>query len=338
MRRLVEELCSDACAGRAPGTEGGRLARGLVAVALRGAGLDPIEQPVAGCGGANLLASVSGDRDRWILIAAHYDHLGAEGGAIYRGADDNAAAVAILVEVAGRLAARRPDGRGVIVAAFDGEEPPHFLTPSMGSEHYARHPVMPLERTDLMICMDLVGHALGPAGVPGPVAESVFCLGAERAAGLSDEVERVSRPGVVVRRLDAEAVPPLSDYAPFWRRKVPFLFLTNGRSRHYHTPADTPDRLDYGKMAATADWLEELVRGACQRDAVFAFADRRDDASTLRSIAALTGELASASPQAKVGQKLALELLARCDREGRLPDSSRGQMQMLVFGLEQALA
>ena len=64
----------------------------------------------------------------------------------------------------------------------------------------------------------------------------------------------------------AEAVPPLSDYAPFWRRRVPFLFLTGGRWRHYHTPEDTPD--------AT----------------------------------------------------------------GRLPESSRGRLQMLLLGLEQGLA
>jgi len=341
MERLVEALCSDECAGRAPGTEGGRAARRIVMEALRGAGLDPAEQEVPGCGGANILAALPGDVGRWIVVAAHYDHLGRIGRDVFRGADDNAAAVAVLVDVARGLAARRPGGRGVLFAAFDGEEPPHFLTPAMGSEHYARHPAVPVERTDLMICMDLVGHALGSAGTPGPVADSLFCLGAERGAGLADEVDRVAaaEPGLMVRRADAEAVPPLSDYAAFWRRRVPFLFFTAGRWRHYHTPGDTPDLLDYPKMAATARWLESFVRTACARDAGFAFAERRDDAATLRSLAAMCAELGSVGGgAAAAGQALARELLARCDSSGRLPESSRGQMQMLLLGVEQALA
>ncbi|HEY8429452.1 MAG TPA: M28 family peptidase, partial [Sandaracinaceae bacterium] len=135
MRDLVEALCSEECAGRAPGTPGGVRARELVRDALRDAGLDPDEQPVPGCNGANVLATIPGEIDRWILVAAHYDHLGVQGGRVYAGADDNAAAVAILVEAARALAARRPRGRGVIVAAFDAEEPPYFMTEAMGSEH-----------------------------------------------------------------------------------------------------------------------------------------------------------------------------------------------------------
>lgn len=342
MRELVEALCSDECAGRAAGSEGGRAARAIVLEAMRGVGLDPAVQAVPGCGGANVLAALPGDVGRWIVVAAHYDHLGTIGRDVFRGADDNAAAVAVLIEVARGLVARRPGGRGVLFAAFDGEEPPHFLTQAMGSEHYARNPAVPIERTDLMICMDLVGHAVGPAGGPAAVADSLFCLGAERGAGLARAVDQAAaaEPGLQVRRMDAEAVPPLSDYAPFWRRRVPFLFLTGGRWRHYHTPEDTPDRLDLRKMAATARWLEGLVRTACLRDGDVAFAEQRDDAATLRSIAALCAELVAVSVggPAAAGQALALELLARCDADGRLPDSSRGQMQMLLLGLEQGLA
>ncbi len=340
MRGLVEALCSDECAGRAAGSEGGRAAREIVLEALRGAGLDPAVQAVPGCGGANVLAALPGDVGRWIVVAAHYDHLGTIGRDVFRGADDNAAAVAVLVEVARGLAARRPGGRGVLFAAFDGEEPPHFLTQGMGSEHYARNPAVPVDRPEVMIGIALVGLAVGPAGAPAAVAESLFCLGAERGAGLAREVDRsaTGEPGLVVRRMDAEAVPPLSDYAPFWRRRVPFLFLTAGRWRHYHTPEDTPDRLDLGKMAATARWLESFVRTACLRDGDAGFAEQRDDAATLSSIAALCAELASLGGPAAAGRALALELLARCDADGRLPDSSRGQMQMLLLGLEQGLA
>src|SRR5688572_1665126 len=168
MRHLVELLCSDECAGRAPGTPGGLAARRIVMDAFREAGLAPVEQKIQV--GANVLASVPGTTDRWVLVAAHYDHLGKHGRDIYRGADDNAAAVAILVEV-GRALAREKLKRGVIFAAFDAEEPPHYLQETMGSQEWARRPTVPLDRLDLMICMDLVGHALGPTGTPEDVRD-----------------------------------------------------------------------------------------------------------------------------------------------------------------------
>jgi hypothetical protein len=348
MRELVEALCSDECAGRAAGTPGGVAGRGLVAGALRAHGLEPTEQLVPGCNGANLLATLRGPGgarptiDRWVLVAAHHDHLGSHGGAIYRGADDNAAAVAILVEVAGALARRPPEGRGVLIAAFDGEEPPYYLSPAMGSEFFAAHPTVPLATIDLMICMDLVGHALGPEGAPDEVRQTLFALGAERSAGTGERVGALERavPGVVVRRADAEIIPPLSDYAPFWEREIPFLFLTGGRWRHYHTPGDTPDKLDYAKMAATARWLEQLVRETCARPEpeVRFLPGARDDASTLRSLMDLTGALAALSPHASAGRAMAERLLAACDGAGRLPPPRHAELQALVGMLEEGLA
>ncbi len=340
MRELVEALCSDECAGRAPGTPGGRLARHHVTTALRAAGLDPFEQPIPRHGGANVLATLPGRTDRWIVVGAHYDHLGASDGRIFRGADDNAAAVAILVEVAARLAVRRPDGRGVVIAAFDAEEPPWFLGECMGSEHFARHPAVPLDRIDQVVCMDLVGHALGPAPLPGEVRDTLFALGAERSTGTGALVDGLARaePGVVVRRADAEIIPPLSDYGAFWDRRIPFLFLTAGRSRVYHTPEDAPALLAWDKMAATARWLERFVRGACERDGAIAFADRRDDASTLRSLVELTTALVPYSEEAGLGLALARSLLEACDEHGRVPDGRAGEVQQLVSLLESGLA
>lgn len=339
MKRLVDALCSDACAGRAPGTPGGALARRHVIDALHAEGLDPFEHAVPGCRGANVLAEIRGDVDRWVMVAAHYDHLGASGGAIYRGADDNAAAVAILVEVARALAAEPPEGRGVILAAFDAEEPPYFLTPAMGSEHFARHPTVPLDRIDLMICMDLVGHALGAEGLPDAVRETVFALGAERSRGTRDVLRAIEEPGVIVRPADAEIIPPLSDYAAFWERERPFLLLTNGRSRLYHTPADVPSALAWPKMAATARWLERFVRATCRRDeGPFRFERGVDDLSTIESLLAVLGALAEVSPQARMGLELARDLRRQVQRDRTLPSGRHAELAMLVAGLESGLA
>lgn len=151
-------------------------------------------------------------------LGAHYDHLGEGHAGIYRGADDNAAAVAILVEVA-RSLGRRSGKRGVLFAAFDAEEPPIFRSPTMGSQHFVDHPPLPLESVDMMVCMDLVGHALGPEGTPPAVRNTVFAVGAERSSGTAAHVEALAHavPGLVVRRVDAEAIPPLSSVWPSLR-------------------------------------------------------------------------------------------------------------------------
>lgn len=342
MRNLVEDLCSEECAGRAPGTPGGAAARRVVVRALRGAGLDPFEQDVPGCRGANVLAKIEGETGRYVVVGAHFDHLGKQGKKVYRGADDNAAAVAILVEVAARLAAKRPDGRGVVIAAFDGEEPPYFLTGGMGSQRFAKEPPVPLDRVDMMVCMDLVGHAFGFEGLPDSIRTSLFALGAERSAGTAALVDGMAEaePGVIVRRADAETVPPLSDYEPFWRRKVPFLFLTSGRWRHYHTPEDTPEKLDYAKMGATARWLERYVRASCARpEARVVFEGwRADDAGTLRSLVELLGPLAMVSEEAGMAKGMAEALLGACGKDGRLPEGRRREVGMLIEALESRLA
>ena len=134
-------------------------------------------------------------------------------------------------------------------------------------------------------------------------------------------------------------VPPLSDYDPFFRRGVPFLFLSAGRSRRYHTPQDTPEGLDWHKMAATARWLERYVRHSCELPTPPRFlAAVRDDAATLRSILALTSELAPYAPQAQAAKSIAEGLLRSCDRTGRLPNDLQPHVATLLLGLEQGLA
>jgi len=268
IRDLVEFLCSRECLGRAPGTPGGRLARDRVQREFVEAGLEPAAadggwlQAVPGCAGHNVLGRLSGRGRRAIVVGAHYDHLGeAEGGEAYWGADDNAAAVAVMVEVA-RLLRGRELERSVIFCGFDGEEPPHFCTAGMGSVHFVADPPVPLEQIDAMVCMDLVGHTLGPAGMPAGVADSLMVMGAGRGEGLGGAVDRAAArtpPGVIPRRMSCEMIPALSDYYAFDRAQIPFLFLSCGRWEHYHQITDTPEKLAYPKIAATAGFLAELV-------------------------------------------------------------------------------
>ena len=253
--------------------------------ALRGAGLTPVEQTIAV--GANVLATLPGTTDRWVMVAAHYDHLGKDGRDIYRGADDNAAAVAILIDVA-RALAREKLTRGVIFAAFDAEEPPHFLQNTMGSHEWVRRPTVPLDQLDLMICMDLVGHAVGPPGTPEDVSRTLFALGAERSVG----PRRRSTPSRALFPASSCAARTPKSFRRFptttrsGGRRSRFSFSLCAHGRHYHTPQDTPAWLDWAKMEATARWLERFVRETCARPEprVAWIPGARDDASSLRTL------------------------------------------------------
>lgn len=345
---LIRYLCSPACAGRAPGTPEGiaartRLVAEFTAAGAAPGGADGYLQQVPGCG-ANVLAEVPGSgplAQRTVVVAAHYDHLGkAGGGQAFWGADDNAAAVAILVEVGRELAARGLQGRRVVLAAYDGEEPPHFLDGTMGSIYHVAHPTAPLASIDMMVCMDLCGHALGPAGLPAEIRDSLFVLGAELSDGTAALVDRATRPGgVFPRRVDLDVIPPLSDYYAYRKAGLPVLFLTCGRWEHYHTIDDTPDRLDYRKIVATVDYLAGLVQLLRERPEAPVRLNHgaRDDAGTIASLLALARPLASASPRAASAvQQLAG--LAEIAATRPLSSGQRGHISMLVQALEGALA
>jgi Zn-dependent M28 family amino/carboxypeptidase len=340
MRSLVAALCSPLCAGRRPGTPEGDAARSVVADALRNAGLDPFEQAVPGCGGANVLAKIEGDVERYVVVGAHFDHLGRERDAVYWGADDNAAAVAVLVEMAASCVRERA-GRGVIVAAFDGEEPPFFATSAMGSQAFLAHPPIAREAIDFMVCMDLVGHRIGGAGLPDEVGLSLFALGGEKSRGTRELVHGLARAedGVIVRTADADIIPPLSDYEPFWRAKIPFLFLTAGRSRVYHTPSDTPEKLDYPKIEATARWLTRFVRAARVRADAGVFDEAgENEASTLDELAEMVRALSGVSSEAGPALAYIGALRAACDGSGRLPTARRREVAAIVGMIESRLA
>jgi len=160
----------------------------------------------------------------------------------------------------------------------------------------------------------------------------------ERSSGTYDLVASLKRAedGVIVRPADAEIIPPLSDYQAFWDARIPFLFLSAGRSRVYHTPDDTPDKLDHGKIAATARWLTRFVRASRVREDT-EFVDANLDRGTLDELDEVLGALASISPDAADAQQLLHALRAACDRSGNLPAARRWELAGFVAGLEARL-
>ncbi len=211
--------------------------------------------------GAKLIGSDPTLRDQWIIVAAHFDHLGVRGGKLYSGADDNASGVAMMLEVARCVVrAPAPPKRSIMFIGFDLEENGLF-----GSRYFVAHPPVPLERVSLFVTADMIGRAL--AGVCG---DHVFVMGTENAPGLRPWIQQAGkgRP-LSVDILGADLlVFNRSDYGPFRSRSIPFLFFTTGENPRYHTPRDTPDTLDYPKLTNIAQMIHQVVRTALDTPAV----------------------------------------------------------------------
>lgn len=253
-------------AGRKPGTAGHAAARTFLEGRIAALGLAPYRPLItdphrhqyrtrSGLTMTNLFGVVPGAapdaRTREpFLLAAHYDSV-IEAPC----ADDNAAAVAVVLEVAARLQSR-PLERDVIIALFDGEEPPFFLTMDMGSMRFAEE-VM-LQRPALAVVLDLVGHAV-ELPIPGADPNMIFVAGAETAEALPSCLSGLALPTIAV---NSGTVGDFSDYAAFRHAGVPFLFWSCGEWPAYHTAQDLPDGVRLDKCARLADDLETVLRRA----------------------------------------------------------------------------
>ena len=191
-------------------------------------------------------------RNEYVIISAHYDHLGERGDKIYAGADDNASGVSMLLEVAKQMAGSAvAPRRSVVFVAFDLEE--HML---WGSRWFAAHTPWPIEQVKLFITADMIGRSLGNLPLP-----TVFVMGSEHAPQVKAALDRAGQPkGLEVARLGIDLIGPIprSDYGPFRELKVPFLFFSTGEHPDYHTPRDTPERIEYNKVAGVSSLVLKL--------------------------------------------------------------------------------
>jgi len=235
----------------------------------------------AGMEAANVVAFVnlgpeSPDAALRYLLGAHYDSV--EGTV---GADDNASAVAVQLEVARNLAARTGEGRRrvtVKLVSFALEEPPVFGTPFQGGFVHARNMHSRGERIDGMICLEMVGYTCREPGCqdyPFPVnwmgypktGDFIGIVGNFASRSLTRSLVRSFRRNgdlpvvslwVPLNGLPLPAVR-LSDHAAFWDHGYRAVMITDSafyRNPHYHRPSDTMDKLDYRFMA---ELVESLV-------------------------------------------------------------------------------
>jgi Zn-dependent M28 family amino/carboxypeptidase len=221
----------------------------------------------------NLEVTIHGPRraGEIVLVGAHYDTV--EGSP---GADDNASGVAGLIEIARLLRAARPQ-RTVKLVAFVNEESPFFHSGAMGSAVYARAARQRGDDIRMMLSLEMLGCYRDE---PGSQAYPPFLkrfypergnfiafVSNLRSRGVLAEFTRAFRAAsdFPCERLAAPALVPglsWSDHLSFWRAGYRALMVTDTafyRYPHYHQPTDTPERLDYARMARVVEGLARAL-------------------------------------------------------------------------------
>lgn len=228
----------------------------------------------AGRTASNLIIEIPGSdkNDEIIVIGAHYDTVSGS-----PGANDNASGVAVLLAAAGELQGTEPD-RTIRFIAFANEEPPFFQTADMGSYAYARRSGERGEKIAAMIALDGLGYydtSPGSQSYPLPGLGFAYSNRAD-FIGLVTRLSDLS----LLRKIsagfkDAGVIPTesaalpgflpgvnWSDHWSFWKHGYPGMLITDTllfRDPHYHTPGDTPERLNYQNMGRITTALVSTI-------------------------------------------------------------------------------
>lgn len=259
----VRILSADDMQGRDTGSEGGAKARTYIVNRLEAMGVAPSSmgrlQPWEAQGrspdgpvyynGTNILGLIPGTRvpDKYIVVTAHYDHVGVREGHIYNGADDNASGVATMLELAKRLKETPPD-HSVLIVALDGEE-----RGLLGAKEFVEAPPVPLSSIAMNINYDMTGRADvdGYLWVTGTYQHPYFRT-------LLDSVE----PNVSIRLNFGKDTPDdtgadnwvfASDHGAFHRAGVPFLYFGVNFHEDYHRPTDDFERINTSAFTSATE-------------------------------------------------------------------------------------
>lgn len=257
LRDHIEYLSSTQLAGRRAGSSEGYAAGDYVAKHFAEIGLIPFERAdyfhpftVMLEEGVfrNVVGQIKGSQpNSYIVIGAHYDHLGVKRGKTYPGADDNASGVAALIEIARILSAEgyKPNST-LVFAAFDAEEIGLY-----GSEDLAAR--FPKGSVKAMLNLDMVGWLKdGSLQIEG----TGTLEGAEKII-----IDAAAKHQVAIRPKKYENMPMVAtDTEAFALNGVPTLSMTTGLHSAYHKPEDTADKIDYEGVEKTTLLVTELAR------------------------------------------------------------------------------
>lgn len=220
-----------------------------------------------------------------LVIGAHYDHVGMGGYAslapgtiaVHNGADDNASGTATMLASAGQLS-RRLEGvashRSVLFIGFTGEE-----RGLLGSQHYVKNPVVPIEQTAMMINLDMVGRLRD---------NELTVYGTGTAGELDSIVESANKRYAFNLYKVASGYGP-SDHQSFYRAGVPVLFFFTGLHNDYHRPSDDFDKIDFGNLTRVTDMVCDVAFQLAVRPQRPVYAETASNVQIRRQMTAFLG-------------------------------------------------
>jgi len=192
-------------------------------------------------------------RDQWILIGAHHDHLGSfegEGDTVFNGADDNASGTAGVLALARIFSELDPvPARSIVFATFSAEE-----RGLLGSREMVARQIQ-TDSIVLMINLDMIGRNPGQA---------VQVMGSAFSPELESMVEAANRDEQLSLRFSSGPEAAVSDFDPFHRQGIPFLFFFTGVHEDYHGVDDEADRLSYPRLAEVVELAADTVMLAAE--------------------------------------------------------------------------
>ncbi len=263
LKHHVNYLAQPALGGRSQGSEGSQLAADMIAAHFKKLGLKPFAEGGQDSFfhetlfGRNVLGVLPGSdpnlAEEFVIVSAHYDHLGKNGLlSYYPGASDNAAGVAALLEVAERLAmAPQPPLRSILFAAFDSEE-----TGLKGAYTLALHPGFHPELLAGVVNLDILGRRFADSE-----DDILLAVGLEKDDRLGRVVSEAGEAqDIVLLPLSRVWVGMRSDHAVFEPYGIPFVFLTMGWHPDYHRTGDTARKVDGDLLRRSALVALEAVQ------------------------------------------------------------------------------
>jgi hypothetical protein len=270
--RLLDDLArlaDDSMRGRLSGTAENAKARAYVAARFDALGLGTVGagrvQPFsfsragATVQGANVVGVVRGTErpDRYLVVTAHYDHVGvrapANGDSIWNGADDNASGVAALLAIAEQVA-KAPARHSILFVALDAEE-----QGLEGAKAFVAAPPVPREAIVLNVNMDMV--SLSPR-------DELYAAGAAKYPNLRAPLERVAARATITLRLGHDTPVPTpqddwtsqSDHGAFHAAGIPFVYFGVEDHPHYHKPTDEVRNVTTGFYVRAVRTVLDAVR------------------------------------------------------------------------------
>jgi hypothetical protein len=202
----------------------------------------------------NVAAYLPGKSKEYVIIGAHYDHLGlgdehslapSQIGTIHPGADDNASGTAGVIELAHYFSKQPQQQRGVLFITFAGEE-----LGLLGSNYYTAHPLLPIGDAVTMLNMDMIGRIRGG---------KVYVNGTGTGSTLDKLVESIKPPAEFKLDLSEATGYGGSDHMSFTVKQVPVLFFFSGLHGDYHKPSDTWDKIDAPDAAKLLGYVAQIA-------------------------------------------------------------------------------